>query len=67
MKIFAVGITDKKSKYIGDSNTIPVPRIGERIFVGYNPPPTITDVVYILHEDMIIIVVDGLVLDETPL
>jgi len=39
------------SKTLGDTKTIPIPRIGELVFRGYVPAAKVTCVTYFLNED----------------
>ncbi len=61
MKILIADST-KKTKLIGETPEMVIPRIGEKIWLGYNPPPVITDIVYILEENSVYVCIDGFVL-----
>jgi hypothetical protein len=58
MKIFFVS-NDKKNKYVGDSERLPIPRIGEFIDFGYNPLPEVIAVSYDYHLECVHIMVSG--------
>jgi hypothetical protein len=63
MDIYIVQSDGQREKYFGNTkNGIPVPRIGERIFLGYTPAPIVKKVVYYLN-DKVYVSIDGLFLD----
>lgn len=63
MNIVIMG-KDGKMNVIGNSHDLPVPRIGERVWVGYYPAPKVLDVAYLYSEKKIVVYVDGLILSE---
>lgn len=54
--IFKDNITNETKSI---KNTSIIPRIGERIFLGYTPAPKITDVIYAFDENIVTIVLDA--------
>jgi len=62
MKIYVSDSGGDNMKYLGNTkDACPVPRIGEKVFVGYSPSPNVTSVGYDYDQDMVIVVVDGFV------
>ena len=62
MKIL-IADSRKNTKYYGETESTPIPRIGEKVYIGYNPPPVVTDVIYIKDPDnSVYVCVDGFVM-----
>lgn len=54
MKIYLVSSDMMKTRVFGDTcNGTPIPRVGEGVFVGYKPMPTVTSVFYMGEEGTI--------------
>jgi hypothetical protein len=45
--------------YLGDSNSLPVPRVGEGVMVGFELIPPVTHVVYDYKKEIIYVGIDG--------
>ena len=63
MKIIVID-TQNNQKEIGDSNSLPIPRIGESINLGYAPLPTVTNVAYLFETNVVAVYVDGFILNR---
>ena len=50
-----------KTMYIGLSDDTPIPRIGESIFLGYNPFPKVLNVLYDYKNTLITIFIEGFI------
>lgn len=60
MDIYVVNDTKTKTKKIGNTKDgIVVPRIGEQVFLGYNPPPVVTSVLYIYEENRVYVAINS--------
>lgn len=61
MQIFIVD-SQKNNVYFGDSKDFPIPRIGEKVYMGYNPASIVTDVIYTKSD--IYVCIDGFILNK---
>lgn len=62
MKIVLVSKLDKKMKTLGNSDTHPIPRVGETVWAGYTPSPKVVEIGYVYEDDTVMVIVDGFVL-----
>jgi hypothetical protein len=54
MKMVIIDVLQNKQRIVEDTQI--VPRVGERIFLGYLPAPAVTDIVYDFFEEEEIVV-----------
>jgi hypothetical protein len=60
MKIYLVSKYNvDEMSYLGDSNSLPIPRIGEGIILGFEPIPLVTHIVYDYKQEIVYVGIDG--------